>query len=62
MIITLLNTEKPMLKKVYGFDEAFNNFHDIENKHNKPRTSNKTSKNVVLQPFKIIENKLIDIS
>ena len=36
LIIKLLNTEKEMLKKDYGFDGAFNFFDKIDNKRNKP--------------------------
>ena len=36
LIIKVLNTEKKMLKKDYGFDEAFNFFDKIDNKRNKP--------------------------
>ena len=68
LIITKsLNTEKPILKKLYRFDETFNTFDDLENKRNKlneykPRTSNKiNTKNVMIEHLKIIENRFIDI-
>ena len=42
----LLNAEETMPKNVYGFDEVFNIFHEIDNRHiklneYKPMTSNK---------------------
>lgn len=62
MIIKLLNTVEKVLKKDYGFDEVFNTFNGIDNKHNKlneykPRTCNKiNTKNTMLEYLQIIEN------
>ena len=67
LIIKLLNAEKTVLIKEYGFDEAFNIFDEIDNKHNKlseynPRTPNKIdTENVMLKYLKIIEGRLIDM-
>ena len=67
LIIKLLNTEEMVLKKDYGFDEVFNIFNGIDNKHNKlneynSRTPNKTdAKNVMLQYLKSMEDRLIDL-
>lgn len=66
-IIKLLNTEKAMLKKDYGFDEAFNIFDAVDNKYNnfyeyKPKTSNKIlTQNVTLQYLRVKKDKLINM-
>ena len=58
----MLHAEKTVLKKDYEFDDAFNNFDEIDNKHNKlneykPRTCNKiNTKNTMLEYLQIIEN------
>ena len=55
LIIKLLNTEKTVPKKDYGFDEGFNIFDEIDNKRNKlyeykTRTSNKIdTRNAMLE-------------
>ena len=62
----MLNTEKMMLKKYYGFDEAFNILSKIDNKRNKLNEfkqmpdKNIDNKNATLKYLKIIKNKLID--
>ena len=67
MIIKLLNTVEKVLKKDYGFDEVFNTFNGIDNKHNKlneynSRTPDKIdAKNVMLEYLKFLEDRLIDI-
>ena len=59
--------KKTVLKKEYGFDKAFNIFNEIDNKCNKlseynPRAPNKIdAKNLMLEHFKIIEDKVIDM-
>ena len=58
----MLHAEKTVLEKDYEFDDAFNNFDEIDNKHNKlneykPRTCNKiNTKNTMLEYLQIIEN------
>ena len=68
LIIKLLNAEKTMLKRDYGFDEAFNIFDGIDSKFNnlneyKPRTSNKnnTKKPTILDYSKNIGERSVDI-
>ena len=67
MIIKLLNTVEKVLKKDYGFDEVFNTFNGIDNKHNKlneynSRTPDKIdAKNLTLEYLKFLEDRLIDI-
>ena len=58
-----------MFKKEYGFDGTFNIFNEIDNKRNKltkynlraPNNNKIDRKHVILEYFKIIENKVIDI-
>ena len=58
----MLHAEKTVLEIDYEFDDAFNNFYEIDNKHNKlneykPRTCNKiNTKNTMLEYLQIIEN------
>ena len=67
LIIKLLDAEKTVLEKEYGFDEVFNIFYKIDNKGNKlneynSRAPNKIdTKNVVPEYLKIIEDKLINM-
>lgn len=67
MIIKLLNAAEKVLKKDYGFDEVFNTFNGIDNKHNKlneynSRTPDKIdAKNLMLEYLKFLEDRLIDI-
>lgn len=67
MIIKLLNAAEKVLKKDYGFDEVFNTFNGIDNKHNKlneynSRTPDKIdAKNLTLEYLKFLEDRLIDI-
>ena len=49
LIIKLLDAEKTVVKKEYGFDETFNIFYETDNKRNKiyrynPRALNKIEK------------------
>ena len=55
--IKLLNAEKTVIEKNYGFDKVFNIFDKIENKWNedKPRSFNQiNAKNAVLDYLKIV--------
>ena len=67
LIIKLINAEKAVFKKDYGFNESFNIFDEIDKKRNKlneykPRAYNKIStKNAMLEYLKIMENRLIDM-
>ena len=67
LIIKLINAEKALLKKGYAFVKVFDIFDEIDNKCNKLneyncRTPNKNdAKNLILQYFKIMEDRLIDM-
>ena len=58
--IKLLNSEKTVIEKNYGFDQVFNIFDKIENKWNelneaKPRSFNQiNAKNAVLDYLKVV--------
>ena len=67
LINKLLNTEKMVLRKDYGFDETFNIFDEIDNMRNrlyayKPKASNTiNTNNKLLEYLKIMEGKLTEM-
>ena len=67
LIIKLLNTKKPVLKKDYSFDEVFNIFDEIDincnnlNEYKLRSTNMIKRKNEMLECLRIMEDKLIDM-
>ena len=67
LVIKLINGEKTVLKKDYGFDETFDIFEELDDKRSKlneykRRTSIKINiKNAMLQYLRIMKDKLIDM-
>ena len=67
LIIKLLNTKKPVLKKDYSFDEVFNIFDEIDincnnlNEYKLRSTNMIKRKNEMLEYLRIMEDKLIDM-
>ena len=67
LVIKLINGEKTVLKKDYGFDETFDIFEELDDKRSKlneykRRTSIKINiKNAMLEYLRIMKDKLIDM-
>ena len=67
LIIKSLNAVKTVLKKDYGFDEAFNIFVEIDNKCNKLNKYKARllirliQKNAILRYLRIMEDELTDM-